>query len=795
MNMASDNLYKALCDVSLGYSEGIVTIDALIKACDTYKSKTDFDDGLDYQILVSKSCYDHINGVGPDPEISKAILPGQTKNIDGVMYVYSPTKPGSKEPYDWHVVRTVGKGKEMDDDEAEKKQKYVNELFPKDLKSLKVIQAAGGSTGAQIVEDVNGNRYIMKRGDASSNTNNSHIKNEYLANQLYDALGMKVPEFELYDDNGTAVLLSKFIPGTKAPTAKDFPEMAKGFVADCIMANWDVYQNDNCLIDYAGQVIRVDNGGSLIYRAQGKTKPFTDSVLDTFNSMSRYSSNVYSTLSFADIKKQIADIKSKKKDIVDFLKESGQDALADTIAKRIDSLKSVSTLLDKQTAIKDVPIESRDLKDPDEMYRVLTDDELQEMWDNVKEKDSYRKFMDTGSNGWSLLSEICKARGFDARPEVVTEDEYWKRIPKNQDRQFFRGLNKDYISTDYAVKSFLFDDNCFYGTQGVYGSGIYAHRNDKNGVTIKSTETNYKQSASWGHARTYSGMGGGIVKGFINDDAKIVKFEDIRRELNNMVYTKDPQKAKQIQNEINDIDKEISDIQDKIDNVGKEIAKEVHEKMHYNEDALKAMEVEIDSVDWGKKNAFDEREIPSFADFVEGNISKWVREQGGTVTQRKGVVTFTLPNSDEPLSINAYQYDGPFSIKQKNMVSAPYNGAVRRFQEWMEREHVQKVADAVKTAIDGSGERVNKLNDEKRQAMKRRSDKNNELQSLAKDNSDKTLWGGLVANKNLNEPIGVLAALKGYDAIECRNGNGSSNSFFIILNRSKITVSNGIDYT
>ena len=795
MNMASDNLYKALCDVSLGYSEGIVTIDALIKACDTYKSKTDFDDGLDYQILVSKSCYDHINGVGPDPEISKAILPGQTKNIDGVMYVYSPTKPGSKEPYDWHVVRTVGKGKEMDDDEAEKKQKYVNELFPKDLKSLKVIQAAGGSTGAQIVEDVNGNRYIMKRGDASSNTNNSHIKNEYLANQLYDALGMKVPEFELYDDNGTAVLLSKFIPGTKAPTAKDFPEMAKGFVADCIMANWDVYQNDNCLIDYAGQVIRVDNGGSLIYRAQGKTKPFTDSVLDTFNSMSRYSSNVYSTLSFADIKKQIADIKSKKKDIVDFLKESGQDALADTIAKRIDSLKSVSTLLDKQTAIKDVPIESRDLKDPDEMYRVLTDDELQEMWDNVKEKDSYRKFMDTGSNGWSLLSEICKARGFDARPEVVTEDEYWKRIPKNQDRQFFRGLNKDYISTDYAVKSFLFDDNCFYGTQGVYGSGIYAHRNDKNGVTIKSTETNYKQSASWGHARTYSGMGGGIVKGFINDDAKIVKFEDIRRELNNMVYTKDPQKAKQIQNEINDIDKEISDIQDKIDNVGKEIAKEVHEKMHYNEDALKAMEVEIDSVDWGKKNAFDEREIPSFADFVEGNISKWVREQGGTVTQRKGVVTFTLPNSDEPLSINAYQYDGPFSIKQKNMVSAPYNGAVRRFQEWMEREHVQKVADAVKTAIDGSGERVNKLNDEKRQAMKIRSEKNNELQSLAKDNSDKTLWGGLVANKNLNEPIGVLAALKGYDAIECRNGNGSSNSFFIILNRSKITVSNGIDYT
>ena len=349
--MATEKLYKALQSVALGYSKGNVSVDVLIKACDVYKSKTGFEDDFDYQVKVAKSCYDHINNVAPDAEISKAILPGQTKVIDGVMYVYSATAPGSQVPYDWHVVKKVGRGKNLDDKKVDAKQKYVNDLFPKDLSSLKVIGSAGGSTGAKIVEDVNGNRYIMKRGDGGQYTNNGHIKNEYLANQLYDILGLRVPDYELYDDNGTAVILSKFIPGTKVPTMKDYNKLAQGFIADCVLANWDVYENDNCLIDFAGRVIRVDNGGTLNFRAHGGQKPFNDDILQTFQSMIQHNQSIYATLDKSDVLKQIQDIQAKKDDIVSYLKESGQDALADTIGKRIDNLKDVVAQLAQQVVL------------------------------------------------------------------------------------------------------------------------------------------------------------------------------------------------------------------------------------------------------------------------------------------------------------------------------------------------------------------------------------------------------------------------------------------------------------
>lgn len=792
--MATEKLYKALQSVALGYSKGNVSIDVLIKACDIYKAKTSFNDDFDYQVKVAKSCFDHINNVVPDEEISKAILPGQTKVIDGVMYVYSATAPGSQVPYDWHVVKKVGRGKNLDDKKIDAKQKYVNDLFPTDLSSLKVISNAGGSTGAKIVEDVNGNRYIMKRGDSGSNINNGSVKNEYLANQLYDILGLRVPDYELYDDNGTAVILSKFIPGTKIPTMKDYSKLAQGFIADCVLANWDVYENDNCLIDYAGRVIRVDNGGTLNFRAHGGPKPFTDDVLGTFQSMIQYNQNIYATLNKADVIKQIRDIQAKKNDIVAYLKESGQDALADTIGKRIDNLKDVIAQFAQQVAIKDIPIQPRTLKTDAEMYRTLTPDEINEMWDNANGNSGSAKLFNKGSNGWDLLSTICQSRGFDARPEVITESEYWKRVAAHPDRQFFRGLDNHWHSTSAAIKSLLFEDDCFYGTMGVYGEGIYAHRNDTNGVSNNSTAANYKKTDSWNHAKCYANRGGAVVKGMISEGAKIVKYDDIRKDLHSFVYSEDTKAAKKLQKEISNLDTEIINIQDKIDNAGKTISSQIESQMHYDDASIKAMEAEIDSIDWGAVNAFGDRDIPSFSEFVEGKISDWVKAQGGTSEVKKGVVTFTLPNSDEPLSINTYQYDGPFSIKRKNAFTPAYNGAVKRFQDWMTREHVQKVTDAVKAALDASGDMIAKWKDEKNDKINERNAKRSTLTALSKIDPDKTIWGALVSNRDCDETLGIWAALKGYDAIECKNGNGTSNSFYVILNRSKLIISNEVDY-
>lgn len=797
----SKELYKALEDIAFGYSEGSVSVDVLIKACDNYKLKINFEDDFDYQILVAKSCFDYLNGVEPDEEINKAIMPGQTKVIDGVMYIYSPTKVGSKVEYDWHVVqkgtktgKDVGRGSKLDSKKIDEKQKFINSLFPKDLSSLKPTgQSIGGSTGAQLMEDVNGNRYIVKRG---KKTNNGHVQSEYLTNQLYDILGLRVPDYELYDDNGEAVILSKFIPMCKAPGLKDHKAMAQGFIADCLLANWDVYQNDNCLVDPAGRIIRVDNGGALDYRAQGAKKPFDDDILGTFKGMIQHNQSVYSTLDDDDIKRQIQEIRSKRDDIVAFLKESCQEALADTIEKRIDGLSKIEKHLKSNQSLTSIPILPRVLKSGDEMYRELSEEELEQIWNDAQGTNGYNKLMKIGSQGWAILGEICKLRGFDARPQVVTDDEYWDLVEKDQSRQFFRGVSEDWsgkLTLDEMARSMLFDDECFYGSVGVHGEGIYAHKN--NGHNSSHTASDYQKSDAWSHAKQYATQSGKgfIYKGLIAPDAKIVDKDALDKELKQLTITSDPVKARNLQSEIDAIDASIEGINDNIRNSSKLIEQQVYAEMNYDPASIQDMELEISSTDWDKVNAFGDREIPSYEDFVVGKMQDWVKAQGGTATIKRGVVIFSLPDANSELSISKYQYDGPNSIKRKNAFTPGYNFAVQLFTDWMYREKVSRVESALEIARKDSSSIVAKLHEEKTALLEDRSAKAKELRSLSVADPDKGIWQAVIANKHTVEFLGIYAALKGYDAIEVEKGNGSSNNFYVILNRSKLIMSNKID--
>ena len=90
----------------------------------------------------------------------------------------------------------------------------------------------------------------------------------------------------------------------------------------------------------------------------------------------------------------------------------------------------------------------------------------------------------------------------------------------------------------------------------------------------------------------------------------------------------------------------------------------------------------------------------------------------------------------------------------------------------MMREHVQKVTDAVKTALDKSGDIISKLNEEKRNKIQERDAKKKTLDALSKVDPDKSIWGAIVSHRRSDEVLGIWAALKGYDAIECKNGNG-----------------------
>lgn len=155
--------------------------------------------------------------------------------------------------------------------------------FPDDLGSLVDVKALGGSTGARLVKDpATGRLYVYKKGASAE-----HVRSEAWADTCYHAMGVPVPRMKLYDQKGAPVKLSEYIEGTtldKLKTSdpkaykKAIADLKRDFAADALMGNWDVAGMglDNVLVGANGVAYRIDNGGSLAYRAQGDKKKGTE---------------------------------------------------------------------------------------------------------------------------------------------------------------------------------------------------------------------------------------------------------------------------------------------------------------------------------------------------------------------------------------------------------------------------------------------------------------------------------------------------------------------------------------
>lgn len=143
--------------------------------------------------------------------------------------------------------------------------------FPaeEELGRLEVVKSLGGSTGAKLVRDpVTGKQYVQKLGSSPD-----HIAEEVLTNQLYRVMGVDVPPSTFYENK--RMTLAEYIPDLKQmSTGAEIRKAHKGFAADALLANWDVYglSGDNLLVDSKGKVLRIDAGAGLRFRAQGQPK-------------------------------------------------------------------------------------------------------------------------------------------------------------------------------------------------------------------------------------------------------------------------------------------------------------------------------------------------------------------------------------------------------------------------------------------------------------------------------------------------------------------------------------------
>lgn len=135
-----------------------------------------------------------------------------------------------------------------------------------------------GSNPGGTFEDKHGREWYVKFPDLKKNPHGDDlIKNEILAGKLYQAAGIEVPELKFVKYKGQLGIASRIVPDLKIDKAKlgpTTPGVAEGFAVDCWLADYDavglVY--DNMLVGKDGRAVRIDVGGSLLYRAQGAPK-------------------------------------------------------------------------------------------------------------------------------------------------------------------------------------------------------------------------------------------------------------------------------------------------------------------------------------------------------------------------------------------------------------------------------------------------------------------------------------------------------------------------------------------
>lgn len=160
---------------------------------------------------------------------------------------------------------------------------------------IKLEHVYGGSGHVYFLKDqLTHKKYVFK-----ANANLLQMKEEIVANALYQALQVNIPNFTVLKTippclseeplpHSPLYLLSEFIEGQQMGKLQGeayveaIKLIAQDFVADAFLSNWDIIKtgafdlkpSKNIIVSNNGQPVRVDNGGSLRFRAKGGLKRF-----------------------------------------------------------------------------------------------------------------------------------------------------------------------------------------------------------------------------------------------------------------------------------------------------------------------------------------------------------------------------------------------------------------------------------------------------------------------------------------------------------------------------------------
>ena len=184
-----------------------------------------------------------------------------------------------------------------------------------------------GSNEGGWYEKPNGERFYVKFYE-----NPSQGQAEFVANAVYAKLGIKAVRSEIIQLDGREAIASPAVPEATPASGEaqgGSEDVQKGFVADAFLANWDVvglvYDN---IVQGEDGFYRIDNGGSLIFRAQGGDKAYSPDSIPELQSMrvpGRPTGEVFAGITEDEIGKQARELVSKlsPEDIRAIVDESG----------------------------------------------------------------------------------------------------------------------------------------------------------------------------------------------------------------------------------------------------------------------------------------------------------------------------------------------------------------------------------------------------------------------------------------------------------------------------------------
>lgn len=288
---------------------------------------------------VSKSIYNKLAAINDKGLAHNTIYVPNAMSKEEIMVLEKYLHPGQK-------IKKINAAKYIKQQKEAKAPPPVlePEIGPK-TSSFNVLEKLGGSTGAELVEMSDGSLKVKKSGASKE-----HVKSEHAADQAYAAAGVKVASGYLTKDpeTGHTIKLAGFIKGktlgelSGEERAAAEKQLAKGFMADVLLANYDAVgmNADNVIVNGQG-VWRIDNGGSLSFRAQGEKKAnwTGHSVLDLYamsNSLQNpQMAKIAKHLTKADMVQQVKDLKKNISSIKSAL--SSEDA--DVVEKRLKNLE------------------------------------------------------------------------------------------------------------------------------------------------------------------------------------------------------------------------------------------------------------------------------------------------------------------------------------------------------------------------------------------------------------------------------------------------------------------------